>query len=250
MVGQDVGTVRRSYQRRWLGILIALLPSLAVAQSLPGLGSADPRITVDPSLPPWNTVVRVQVPGVSVCTGFMVTPTIALTAAHCLYGYRLGHFVPAGSIHLLSGYASGGFARHAVVQSYRVAPGYDPRAPDATRGSDVAVLSAIFTDAAPSPIVVIGPTGDATLALAGYSQDRTQRLQIDPDCRGLGIIADRSGTPLLWHSCAGTKGTSGGPILGKGADGRWSVVGLQSGARPNERGGVAVTGATLRLLLN
>lgn len=197
-------------------------------------------------------MVRVQVPGVSVCTGFMVAPRIALTAAHCLYGNRLGHFVPAGSIHLLSGYTSGGFAGHHLVQSYRVAPGYDPRAPDATRGGDAAVLvlAGDVATAAPLPIAAIVAVNDTTLVLAGYSQDRAQRLQIDPACRALGLVVDQSGAPLLRHSCAGTKGTSGGPVLHQDEDGGWRVVGLQSGARPTERGGVAVTAATLRLLLN
>lgn len=197
-------------------------------------------------------MVRVQVPGVSVCTGFMVAPRIALTAAHCLYASRLGHFVPAGSIHLLSVYTSGGFARHDVAHSYRVAPGYDPRAPDATRGSDAAVLvlGEDFIATPALPIIEIIPLTETILALAGYNQDRVQRLQIDPDCRALGLVLDYSGAPLLRHSCAGTKGTSGGPILHQDENGGWRVVGLQSGARPHERGGVAVTGATLRLLLN
>lgn len=197
-------------------------------------------------------MVRVQVPGVSVCTGFMVAPNIALTAAHCLYGNRLGHFVPADSIHLLSRYASGSFAHHSLVQSYRVAAGYDPRAPGATRGSDAAVLVLAEDVAAapPLPIAAIIPLNETILALAGYSQDRAQQLQIDPDCRALGVVVDQSGASLLHHSCAGTKGTSGGPILHQDENGGWRVVGLQSGARPQERGGVAVTGATLRLLLN
>ncbi len=235
-----------------LGLLVALLPSLAAAQPLPGLGATDPRIAVDPSQAPWNAVVRVQVPGVSVCTGFMVAPRVALTAAHCLYGNRLGHFVPAGSIHLLSRYESGGFAHHTLVQSYRIAPGYDPRAPDATRGSDAAVLVLTEDVAAGQrlPIATVVPLTETILALAGYSQDRAQRLQIDPGCRALGLVVDQVGALMLRHSCAGTKGTSGGPILQRDENGDWRVVGLQSGANPNERGGVAVTGATLRLLLN
>lgn len=233
-------------------MLIALTPLLAAAQQLPGLRGADPRIGINPNLPPWNAVVRLQVPGVSVCTGFVVAPAIVLTAAHCLYGNRLGHFVPAVSIHLLSGYQSGSFARHEVVQSYRIALGYDPRAPDATRGSDAAVLvlAESITAAPPLPIAVIVPLNDTILTLAGYSQDRVQRLQIDPDCHALGLLADRTGAPLLRHSCAGTRGTSGGPIMHLDEEGRWRVVGLQSGAQPNERGGVAVTGATLRSMLN
>ena len=232
--------------------MVALLPSLAAAQLLPGVGGTDPRIAPNPTLPPWNAVVRVQVPGVSLCTAFMVAPTIALTAAHCVYGSRLGHFAPAGSIHLLSQYAGGSFAHHAVVQSYRIAAGYDPRAPDATRGTDAAVLvlAEDLTGGPSLPIAAIFPDEPAILTLAGYSQDRAQRLQIDPYCRALGMVIDRSGAPLLRHSCAGTKGTSGGPILRQDQDGNWRVVGLQSGARPNERGGVAVPGATLRLLLN
>ncbi len=251
MVRQDVGIVWRGHQRRWLGLIVALLPSLAAAQHLPGLGTDDPRVAINTGRPPWNSVVRLQIPGVAVCTAFMTSPTRALTAAHCLYSARLGHFAPAASIHVLSGYSDGAFSQHVLAQAYIVAPGYDPRAPDHTRGADAAMI----TLATPVPggvgleLARTVPSEGTMLMLAGYSQDRAQRLQIDPKCRSLGIVADAGGQPLLRHSCAGTRGTSGGPLLMQSADGSWLVAGLQSGANPTQIGGVAVTSETLAALL-
>jgi protease YdgD len=250
MVGHDLGIVRRNYQRGWIGLL-ALLPSLAAAQHLPGLGDIDPRVAADMGRPPWSSIVRLQIPGVSVCTAFMVSPTRALTAAHCLYGARLGHFAPAPSIHLLSGYSDGAFAQHVVAQSYGVAQGYDPREPDETRGADAAliILAAPLSGIAGLALAEALPPDGASLTLAGFSQDRAQRLQIDPSCQALGLVADSGGRTLLRHSCAGTRGTSGGPLLVQSGDGIWRVAGLQSGANAKQIGGIAVAAETLGRLL-
>lgn len=189
-------------------------------------------------------MLRVQIPGVALCTAVLVAPQVALTAAHCLYSARLGHFVPPAAIHVLNGYASGDFAGHTLVQSYRIAPGYNPRSPDTSRASDAAALSlATPIDAAPLPLASALPPG-RTVVLAGYSQDRAQRLQIDPACQ------IRAATPtLLAHSCTGTKGGSGGPLLLQAPDGSWSIAGLQSAANQHSAGGLALSAATLRALI-
>ena len=193
-------------------------------------------------------MLRVQIPGVAICTAVLVAPTAALTAAHCLYSARLGHFVPASAIHVLNGYTSGSFAGHTLVQSYRVLPDYNPQAPDATRIGDAAVLRlATPVAAAALPLVDPDPSQSVTsqaVTLAGYSQDRAHQLQIDPSCQ----LRPSPGL-LLAHSCTGTKGGSGGPLLQQTADGRWQVVGLQSASNTHAAGGLAIPAATLRALL-
>ena len=203
---------------------------------LPGVGAVDPRITLNPLTTPGAAIARLQVPGVSRCTAVVVAPTFAVTAAHCLTRPGLGHFVAAGSVHLLLGYRSGAFTRHIVPDLMLLPRGADP----AGRGahtSDIAVLhfapaaeNALSLDPAP-------PAPGLQVQLAGFSQDRSERLQVDPDCRITG-----SG-PLLTHTCTGSRGTSGGPLL---AGGR--VVGIQVAGGRGE-GGLAVPAAAVAALL-
>ena len=166
-----------------------------------------------------------------------------------MWGRRLGHYAPAGSIHVLTGYAKGTFAGHAVGASLAVARSYDPAGP-AGGGADVAVV----TLATPLPGPVLGlwdgalPSG-TRLMLAGYGQDRAERLMADTSCavRGRGPGAD--GAPVLVHDCAGTRGTSGAPLLAQASDGAWRVAAIQAAGREDDAGGFAVPADAVRALL-
>jgi protease YdgD len=67
------------------------------------------------------------------------------------------------------------------------------------------------------------------VALAGYNQDRAQLLMGDTACH-----VRQAGGAFVAHDCAGTRGTSGGPLLARQADG-WAVVGINiaAGAEAN-----------------
>jgi protease YdgD len=234
-----------------LGLLATLLPAWNFARalpdrSLPGLGGGDPRRRVDSSQPPWRAVARLQVPGVSRCTATVVAPALAVTAAHCLWSRASGRWVPAGSVHVLPGYAFGGFAAHLLASGYRIAPGYDPTDPDATRGADFAVvsLSTPTPDALPLARLPVAP-GTAA-ALGGYNQDRGEVIEADLDCRVTGVGADRRGHKLLLHNCSATRGTSGGPLLVRDASGTLVLAGIQVGALVGRPGGVAVPASVLQ----
>ena len=56
----------------------------------------------------------------------------------------------------------------------------------------------------------------------------------------LGIATYGTQGLLIQHNCAGTFGSSGAPILARGPDGRWAVLGVQSKAALGQRFGVAV----------
>ena len=216
---------------------------------LPGIGGADPRVRVAATVPPWSALARLQIPGAARCTAFLVAPRTALTAAHCLYVRRAGHFAPAGSVHLLAGYAAGGFSGHAVAVAYRLAPGFDPRAPPAAFGADIAVLTLDRPLAAPDRVLGLADAVAGPVALGGYSQDRAEVIEADLGCRLLGRAADAGGRALLRHGCTGTRGTSGAPLLARAAGGGWQVVGLQVAAARDGAGGLAVPAARLRALL-
>ena len=178
----------------------------------------------------------------------MVTPILAWTAAHCVVSLRLGHVVPPSAVHILTGYDQGTFVRHAVAISVRIAPGFDLNRPDATRGADFALVTL------GSPVVAAGlPLADAArgapVMLGGYSQDRAEQLSADLHCRVTGSGVDPQARPLLLHDCAGTRGTSGGPILVRSGD-AWAVAGIQVAGFDGGSGGVAVPASALHSLID
>jgi protease YdgD len=226
------------------------VPALAQPSLLPGVGAHDPRVAVDVRQAPWSALARLQIPGVSRCTAVLLAPRIALTAAHCLYGKRLGHFMPPGSVHVLNGYAAGSYAGHSVAVSYRIVAGYDPAQPERTRGLDAAML--LLASALNAPPLALAPEPQvrpAAVRLGGYSQDRNEIIMADTDCRITGAGLDRGGHKLLRHDCVATRGASGAPLLLPGDGGGWRIAGLEVGAFIGQPGGVAVPAATLRTLL-
>ena len=70
------------------------------------------------------------------------------------------------------------------------------------------------------PILSDLPEDGAKLMLGGYQQDHPLLLIADTQCHIDGRFVDVSGRLLLRHTCAGTGGVSGAPLLiDSGADG-------------------------------
>lgn len=230
-------TARRSFRAAALAIAV-----------LPGLGGADPRVGGDPRVAPWSAVGRLQIPGVSRCSAVVIDPHWVATAAHCLTSRALIHVPPVSAMHLLLGYADGGFVRHVQPDAVVLAAGAEPLGAP-SRGSDLALLH--FSEALPDALPVAGgrvAPGESLIA-GGYGQDRAERIAVDPACRAAGYVRGRDGLPLLRHDCNATRGTSGGPVLMRGANGGWTLAGIQVGAVASGAGGVAVPGAAVAALL-
>ena len=200
---------------------------------------------------PWAALMRLQVPGAVRCTAFLVAPQTAVTAAHCLYSQRLGHFAPAGSVHLLLGYDHGAFVKHEVATSYTVAPGYDPGAGPSAGARDVAILRLAQPMASPGRTLrlvdAMLPSG-TPLMLGGYGQDRAEAVLADEACTLQGY-SGRGAAAVLVHDCEGTHGTSGAPVLARDAAGVWRVAGVQSTGRTDGAGGTAIPADALRPLV-
>jgi protease YdgD len=89
------------------------------------------------------------------------------------------------------------------------------------------------------------PPPGTELMLAGYQQDRPEALLADTGCRVVGLRRGAQDLPLIAHGCAGTRGTSGAPLLARAADGAWEVVGVASAVSDAAASGLAVPAGAL-----
>ena len=202
---------------------------LAVAAQATARG-ADRRVAADPNMPPWNAVAKVQTTIGGRCSGVLVAPDVVLSAAHCLYNPRTRAMLQPVSLHVLFGFGRDTYRWHRLVRHFTLGPGFD-MAKGAGQASDWARLEL----AEPVPVeplpLAAGVDRGTAVALAGYNQDRSQILLADQRCHVLRTRTLPQGARLLVHDCAGTRGTSGGPLLVRHGDG-WAVAAINIAAGP------------------
>ena len=197
----------------------------------PGIGADDPRSTMDRHISPWRSLGRVEVQqgsAQSVCTGVLVGPRSVLTAAHCLVGADRRSLAPAGAIRFRLGYHQGQAVAEARVASVATGAGF--RADGGPVSADWALLTLDASIASGDRVLPIlrAPVAARTpLMLGGYQRDNPERIMADTNCRALGQ-ENRDGDTILVHDCAGTFGSSGGPLLAQVSGGGWAVVGVAS----------------------
>lgn len=212
----------------------ALAQNVRPHQSIrPGIGSDDPRSAMDRHLSPWHSLGRIENGSASrICTGVLVGPRSVLTAAHCLMTTDGDALVPATTLRFRLGYHQGSASVDARVTAYTTGPGFDPRMRERGRVSaDWAMLAldrAILAGDRVLPILRTPLPARTPLMLGGYQRDDPERIMADMNCRVLGLERRADGDAALLHDCAGTFGSSGGPLLAQISGGAWAVVGVAS----------------------
>jgi protease YdgD len=226
-------------------LILAVVLCLAspVLAQVAGLNPGpDPRLPVPVAHPPWHAVASIEAEGAGLCTGAMVAPALVLTAAHCLKDAAGTALLPPARIGVtLAG-------RQARGVALRVGAGFDP-AREAPWASDWALVSldAPIGAGRVLPLLRETPPAGSILALPGFQRDDPGTLLVDPACRYLGLRRIEGEGVMLAHDCAGTTGSSGGPLLLRGADGRFAIIGVQSKGILGRAGGFAVPALVIPL---
>jgi protease YdgD len=188
------------------------------------------RVDVDATHYPWSAIGKLYNETGASCSGVAISRNRILTAAHCIYNARTRRFIPAESLHFLAGYRLGRYITHARIESYEIGPGFDPWRYEETSSADWAILTA--TEDLPVAVVPLhlsdrsSPSGTKAV-IAGYPQDRAFAMTADDDCE---LREKISGGRLLLHTCRGTKGYSGAPILIKARGEEMQIAGIQVAA--------------------
>jgi protease YdgD len=155
--------------------------------------------------------------------------------------------VQPGSIHFLLGYDRGEWVARARVTGFLASRDYVPMRGPA--GADWALLTldqAIGTPGRILPLQREAPPPRTAVMLGGYQQDRPEVLMADTECRLLGLQRHADGHQTLVHDCAGTRGSSGAPLLARGPDGAgWVVIGVMAATSADIALGQAVPGAVV-----
>jgi protease YdgD len=230
--------------------VIATAAVLALAPVLGSGAATHDSGTVDVNDFPWSSVSKIYNSARSSCTGSVVAPDKALTAAHCVFNPATHRFLPASSLHLLFGYDKGEYRVHARLASYVISPDYNPENGKASLLQDWALLTLTETlpsDTAPIPLATRSAVAGDPIMIAGFSQRHPFKMTADTNCQMHGVMHNG----MLVHNCSVLPGDSGAPVLAR-AGKNVEIIGIQvaSAEWNGSKVGLAVPVTRIAAMLN
>ncbi|SLN62068.1 trypsin-like serine peptidase [Ruegeria meonggei] len=195
--------------RNWIRALaLALTPMAAMAQDS-GLKSLD---TTDAGRA-WMAVGRLNINGSGFCTGTLVSPTLVLTAAHCLYDKVTGQHIDLSQVEFLAAWRLGRASAYRAARQAVIHPDYqyDTKTPNAGLRNDIALIE-LWQPIRNTAIIPFEtgtrPRRGEEVGVVSYAHDRAEAPALQEVCS---VITRR--TEVLVMSCDVELGSSGAPVF-------------------------------------
>lgn len=207
----------------------ALLPALLLGLTAAATAAAEgrePRRLDAAEAAAFRAVGRLDVGGRRFCSAALVSETLVVTAAHCLYHPRSLAPVPIGDITFTAGRYGDEAAAERGATRIAVPPDYvfdgSPRFEHLRR--DIALIE--LSEPVPADIAPLWPVGqtpapDAVIEIVSYARGRSRRPSLQDGCRINAVIGQ-----VAALDCGVNLGASGAPIFALGKTGRelWGVL--------------------------
>lgn len=194
-----------------------------IAMMAVGLWLASPLVASDPSplrtlmtgdeSRGWEGVGRLNIGRGGLCTGAMISESLVLTAAHCLFEQSTGARVPPNEIEFLAGWRNGRASAYRGVRRAVVHPDFSFAAGDkaARVVNDLALLELDqpIRKSSVRPFAVHSrPRKGAEIGVVSYAHNRADSPALQEMCQ---VLARQSGALVM--SCSVDFGSSGAPVF-------------------------------------